>query len=368
MSTRLRLVVVLVIGSVVGAGAFGAVTSTGAEVTTTTVLPVSTITTAPTTTALVAVTSTTVTAPSPTTAARDWLVIQGVGDANFDPDYIPAFRTRGYEHAFSGLDGIFENDDLTVFNLECAPSSLGAPLDKAFTFRCDPDALEVMFDYGVDVVNLANNHSQDFGIEAMLDGRSRAGDAGLAAVGVGESLAEATAPALFELNGWTVAVLGMGGVVPSASWLATQDSPGMASGDDIDQMVAAVAAAKEVADIVVVTIHWGWELDMETRDDDRLRAKAMIAAGADIIFGHHQHRLNPLEIVDGRPVAWGLGNFVWPRLSAASARTAIARVVISPEGDFTACLIPAVIESSGHPVITGRVTCGPPSDETPTLN
>ena len=62
-------------------------------------------------------------------------------------------------------------------------------------------------------------------------------------------------------------------------------------------MVEAVEAADAVADIVVVTIHWGSELDTEPRPDDIARAEAMIEAGADIIFGHHQHRLNPLEMV-----------------------------------------------------------------------
>lgn len=289
-------------------------------------------------------------------------MIQGVGDTSFDPDYIPAFRTEGYEYAFAGLRDLLERDDLTVVNLECVPSPLGRPLDKAFTFRCDPAALEVMRANGVEVVNLANNHSQDFGVEAMVDGRDRAAAAGLGVVGVGADISEATAPALFEIRGWKVAVLGMGGVIPSATWLATEDSPGMASGDEIDQMVASIRAAKKVADVVVVSIHWGWELETSPRPDDRDRAEAMIAAGADVIFGHHQHRLNPLEIVDGRPVAWGLGNFVWPRLSPASAATGIARVIISPDGGIRACVIPAVIERSGQPVVSGPIPCMVPSD------
>jgi poly-gamma-glutamate synthesis protein (capsule biosynthesis protein) len=85
----------------------------------------------------------------------------------------------------------------------------------------------------------------------------------------------------------------------------------------------------------------------------------MIAAGADVIFGHHPHRLQPLEVVMGRPVAWSLGNFVWPSLSPAGSRTAVARVVFSPDGEVVACLVPAYIESPGHPVLTGDAECGP---------
>ena len=85
----------------------------------------------------------------------------------------------------------------------------------------------------------------------------------------------------------------------------------------------------------------------------------MLDAGADIIFGHHQHRMNPLEAIDGKPVFWGLGNFVWPHNSTASATTGIARAVINPDGSIDACIIDAFIRTHGRPEITGDASCGP---------
>ncbi len=297
------------------------------------------------------------TQPTTTEPTRGELVIHGVGDVNLDPAYIPNLANQGYGFAFEGLDGLFENDDLTVVNLECVPSDLGRPLDKAFTFRCDPDALAVARANGVDAANLANNHSLDFGVEAMLDGLANVEAAGIAAVGVGHDRQRATAPAVFETNGWTIAVLGMNGVVSAEWWLADDDRPGTASGDDLEQMVAAVEAAGEAADIVVVSIHWLWELETTPRPDDEERARAMIAAGADIVFGHHPHRLGDVDFIDGRPVFWTLGNFVWPRFSDAGATTAVGRVVIGPDGAIEACLIPAFIATSGRPELTGPPSC-----------
>ena len=352
-STLLGLV--LVGGSILGATAFvmAPPTGAGAALTTTTTPITVPDTTSPvpsTTIAETTTTSTTLPPPEP-------VIIHGVGDTNFDTSYIPNLLTHGYEYAFGGLDGLFVDDDLTIINLECTASLLGEPLDKAFTFRCDPRSLPVARQFGVDVANLANNHTQDFGTEAMLDARANVNRAGIRAVGVGEDLAAATAPTVVTVGDWRIAVLGMGGVVPSAGWLATDDRPGMASGDDIDQMTAAVRAASEVADFVAVSIHWGWELETEPRADDRERAEAMIEAGADMIFGHHPHRLGSLEFIDGAPVFWTLGNFVWPRLSDAGATTAIGRVVISPDGTLDACLIPAFIETSGQPVLVGEPSC-----------
>ena len=308
------------------------------------------------TTSPVATTASTI-RPTTTPAPRRPLVIQGVGDVNLDPAYIPNLATHGYDYAFAALDGLFLDDDLTVINLECAPSNLGVALQKAFTFRCDPDALAVAREHGVDVANLANNHGLDFGLDALLDGRANLEAAGIAPVGVGTDLSDATAPALFEIDGWTVAVVGMNGVVPAEWWLATDDRAGMASGDDVDQMVDAVEAAAARADVVVVTIHWLWELEAEPRPDDRARAEAMVAAGADVVFGHHPHRLGAVELIDGRPVFWTLGNFVWPRLSDAGATTAVARVVVEPDGSIEACLIPAFITTSGQPELTGPAHC-----------
>jgi len=347
--------VVLVGGSILGFTAFVVsppASSLDAALTTTTVSSTVPPTTVPAPTTSTSSTTTTTTLP------RRSVVIHGVGDTNFDTSYIPNLAVHGFEYAFAGLDGLFETDDLTIINLECTASLLGSPLPKEFTFRCDPAALPVARRAGVDVANLANNHTQDFGTEAMLDSRANVNRAGIRAVGVGPDLATATAPTIVTVQGWRIAVLGMGGVVPAANWLATDDRPGMASGDDVEQMTAAVRAAAEVADFVAVSIHWMWELETEPRADDRAAAEAMIAAGADMIFGHHPHRLGALEFIDGKPVFWTLGNFIWPRLSDAGATTAVARVVISPEGEIEACLIPAFIETSGQPVLRGPAPCG----------
>lgn len=313
----------------------------------------------PTTTSTTTSTTTTTTSTTTTTIPRGTLVIHGTGDVAVDPDYIPALRQHGWDHAWSGLDGLFLEDDLTVINLECAASDLGSPLDKAFVFRCPTEALPSLAANGIDVANLANNHSGDYGKEALVDGRDQLIAVGVAPVGAGRNHDEAGQPAIFEIKGWTVGVIGFGAVIPHESWIATEDRAGMRHGRDIESMVELVSATAEIADIVVVTIHWGMELDTAPRPQMVEHAHAMIEAGADIIFGHHSHRLNPLDTIDGAAVFWGLGNFVWPRLSTPSATTAVARVVVHPDGTLEACKIPAFIETHGRPVLTGEPECGP---------
>lgn len=315
----------------------------------------------PTSSSSTTATSTTATSTTSTTTLppKGTLVIQGTGDVNLDPRYIPALATNGYDSAWDGLAGLFLDDDLTVINLECAPTDIVDPEPKEFVFRCPTEALDSLLPAGVEVASMGNNHSGDHGKDGLVDGRANLMAAGVAPVGAGKDATEAGEPAVFEVEGWRVAVVGFGGVFPTPAWFATADRPGMRDGDDIPSMVEAVTAADAIADIVVVVIHWGVEFDVVPRPEDVERAEAMVDAGADVIFGHHAHRLQPLEMIGDSAVFWGLGNFVWPRQSTAGSTTGVARAVVHPDGSIEACLIPAYIESPGQPVLTAEPECGP---------
>jgi poly-gamma-glutamate synthesis protein (capsule biosynthesis protein) len=298
-----------------------------------------------------------------TTEPRQPLVIHAAGDTNLDPSYIPALAAEGYEWALSGLDGLFVDDDLTLVNLECVPSDLGERQDRPFNFRCDPAALASLAAGGVEVVTLGNNHSLDYGPEAVVDGVANLTAAGMEVVGAGADRSAAFAPALIERNGWTIAVLGFGALYLSPDWLATDDRAGISDGLDLEATTAAIEQAAASSDLVIVTVHWCCELDTTPNARNQDHARAWLDAGADIVVGHHHHRLQPLDLVDGHPVAWGLGNFVWPRLSAAGSDTAVARIEVAADGTMTACLLPVTIVSNGHPALDDPEarSCPPPA-------
>ena len=294
-----------------------------------------------------------VSAPSPTPDPRGRLVIHGTGDVNLDPSYVSSFAANGYDYAWSGLGELFLEDDLTVVNLECPASDEGTIIPKEFNFRCDPDALPAMRDAGVEVANQANNHGYDYGPEALLDSVANLRRSGIEPVGAGRDDRAALAPALLEIDGWTVAVVGLGMVVDPAGSVAGPGHPGIAAGHDTEAMLRAIRDAEDRADLVVVTIHWGVELDTEPRAEQIELGQAFVEAGADVVFGHHAHRLQPITHYRGRPIFWGLGNFVWPNFSAEGSTTAVARAVVRPDGTVRGTLLPAFIDAPGHPVLTG---------------
>jgi poly-gamma-glutamate synthesis protein (capsule biosynthesis protein) len=290
--------------------------------------------------------------PKPKPDPKGRLLIHGTGDVNLDPSYIPDLAANGYGYAWSGVDGLFRRDDLTVVNLECAISTRGSPLAKEFTFRGPPESLPPMAEAGVEVANLGNNHAYDFGPEALLDSRKHLRQAGIAPVGAGKDQDQALRPAVLEVKGWRVAVVGLDMVVdPYPEALATEDKPGTSAGHDTALMLRAIRAAERRADIVIVTIHWGVELDTQPRADQVELGHRFVEAGADVIFGHHAHRLQPMDVYHGRPIFWGLGNFVWPNFSAEGSTTAVAQVRVRKNGTLEGQLLPAYIQAPGHPVL-----------------
>jgi poly-gamma-glutamate synthesis protein (capsule biosynthesis protein) len=291
---------------------------------------------------------------TPSAQAKGSLVIHGTGDVSLDPSYVATYAVHGYGYAWSGLGGVFKRDDLTVVNLECPVSTKGQIIPKQFNFRGDPAALPAMKSAGVDVANMGNNHSYDYGPDALVDTRKNLLANGIAPVGAGRDATEANQPAIFHLNGWTVAVVGLDEVVdPDPAEVATATKPGTADGHDFKAMLAAVRAARKQADLVVVIIHWGVELDMQPEAYQVDQGHQLINAGADVIFGGHSHRLQPLSIYRGKPIFWSLGNFVWPNFSVAGSTTGVAEVTVSPGGSITAHLVPAYIQDAGHPVLRG---------------
>jgi poly-gamma-glutamate synthesis protein (capsule biosynthesis protein) len=295
--------------------------------------------------------ATTPTATPPQEDPKGDLLIHATGDVSLDPDYIPAFRSNGFGWAWSGLGGLFERDDLTIINHECPSTDIVAPVPKEFSFRCDPAALRAAARAGVEVASLGNNHGFDQGPDGLLDSIRNLRGAGIVPIGAGANEEKADAPRYVDVNGWRIGLVGVDEVLDPLDMVAVGDRPGTAVGHDFPRAIRAIEEADAHADLVFVVIHWGVELDTAPRDYQVDEAERMIDAGADAIFGHHAHRLQPMDTYRGRPIFYGLGNFVWPNFSVEGSTTAVAEVTVTADGRIRGRLLPAFIASAGHPVL-----------------
>ncbi len=219
--------------------------------------------------------------------------------------------------------------DLCMINLEMPFSLRGVAMEgKQYTFRADPKYVSFLDYMGADVVTLANNHTLDFGRDALADTLTTLDEAGIGRVGAGADIEEAAAPYIAEIRGKTVAVFGASRVVPSTSWYADEDKSGLFTCYDSRRLLAGIEAARESADHIIVYIHWGEELEPLPQPYQTSLAYACIDAGADVVIGSHPHVLQGLEIYKGKLIAYSLGNFVF---SNSYKETAALRVELDGE-------------------------------------
>jgi poly-gamma-glutamate capsule biosynthesis protein CapA/YwtB (metallophosphatase superfamily) len=285
----------------------------------------------------------------PAAAAR--ITLAFAGDVHF------AGRVRGLlddpASAFGPVAAVLSRADLAMVNLETAITERGAAEPKQYTFRAPASAFEALRAAGVDVATMANNHGVDYGPVGLADSLAAIRAARFPVVGLGADAGRAYAPWLGTVGGHRVAILGASQVRDRtlSAWTAGPDSPGIASAYS-PRLVAAVRAARAVAEIVVVYLHWGVEGQECPSGDQRAVAAALAAAGADAVIGTHAHLLLGGGFLGPAYVAYGLGNFLWWRDAAFSNDTGVLTLTFRGRRVESARLVPARIDPAGRPVPT----------------
>lgn len=267
-------------------------------------------------------------------AAGDVLLDRGVRRRAFVADD-PAWP-------LAGVPDILRGADLALANLECPLTVRRTPAAKAFVFGCDPGGARLLKRAGFDAVSLANNHVYDQGRAAILETIGHLERAGITAVGAGPNHADACRPRVIEAGGLRVALAGfvtlpLEGIV----WAPGMPMPAVA---DEPRVARALRAARERADIVVVTVHWGREFE-DTPDAGQLRwAELFRRHGADLILGHHPHVIQPVDVLGGKWTFYSLGNFVFDQKEPPRDLALAARVTLCPGGVEGVSLVPVEID------------------------
>jgi poly-gamma-glutamate synthesis protein (capsule biosynthesis protein) len=279
------------------------------------------------------------------------VVLEAVGDITFGEQVGPAIGTYGAAYPWRGVASTLRRADITVGNLETAVSVRGTAATKKYTFRGSPAALKPMHTLaGFDVLTLANNHTVDFGKDALLDTVDAVHAAGMQTIGAGATSVRARRPAIVVEGGLRFALLGYSDVNP-LGFSATDWSAGTAKAD-VDAIDADVRSARRRADVVICFFHWGVELHPDPDSRQARLADACVRSGASVVLGAHPHVLGPVSRPTPRTlVAWTLGNFVFPS-SGVTARTGILRVELGASGVTGYRMLPVVIDGF-RPVLAG---------------
>jgi hypothetical protein len=216
--------------------------------------------------------------------------------------------------------------DIAVANLETAVTDTGFAASKQFVFRTPATAFSALRGGSLDVVSMANNHGMDYGEQGLRDSLAAARRYRFPVVGIGLDGKRAYAPFRRTVKGQRIAILAATQVLDDhliSSWSAGPRKPGLASAKDVPRLVQEVRRARASSDTVVVYLHWGVELEGCPTADQRSLARALVAAGADVVVGGHAHRLLGAGKMGNAVVGYGLGNFVWYGTSELSTQTGV---------------------------------------------
>jgi len=252
-------------------------------------------------------------------------VMLGRGVAALDPTTL-----------FEGVRSVVGTADLAVANLESpltarphlagsGPNALEAP----------PASAALVAAAGFDAMGVANNHAGDAGPSTVADTVDALAAEGVTPVGAGSTPAEAFRARIVEVDGLRVALLAIDatGVGPRAGG----SSAGIAWWDDA-LVRSAVLEARATADVVAVGVHGGAEYIASTDPGQLRRARLLASWGADVVWGHGPHVIQPVRVIDpdgdGRPtvVATSLGNLLFDQHIPGTRRGALLEVLAGPDG------------------------------------
>jgi poly-gamma-glutamate synthesis protein (capsule biosynthesis protein) len=236
--------------------------------------------------------------------------------------------------------------DVTFGQLEAPISRRGVPqVHHRGPIRLEPSVAAALQSSGFNVLSGAGNHCMDYGGVALDDTIQFLTQAGVKIIGVGADLTQARLPAYFETAGGRLALLAYNTILPDGYW-ATRDRPGCAPvristvyepieeelltpqarvltyarREDLNALRADIVAAREQADMVGLSMHWGLHYVPAQISDYQVEiAHAAIDAGADIILGHHPHILKGIEVYKGKVIFYSLGNFAFDFTSTPEA-------------------------------------------------
>jgi len=218
-------------------------------------------------------------------------------------------------YCFRNVADIFASDDLSIVNLEVVLTDSSSYLqreDKTFIMRGKPEYVNMLKNASIEIANIANNHVTDFGDKGIEDMAALLSENGIGYCGYGYTYTA-------EMNGITVGFVGIN------TW-TTKDSV----------KAETISAMREKCDILIVSFHWGNELEYNATEKQISIGHMAVDLGADLVLGHHPHVVGGIEVYKGVNIVYSLGNFCFGgKRNPADKDTFIYQHTFTENGDGT---------------------------------
>jgi len=212
-------------------------------------------------------------------------------------------KTKDGSNPFENITELLQNHDVIFGNLETVLSNRGVQVPKRVPLQANPDNILYLKNAGFDIVNLANNHSRDYGEVGLLDTMSILKQNDIKFIGAGANIKDALKPVIFERNELKIGFLGF----TSAGDIAKEKSSGCAPLNK-ELIIKCISELRKKVDILIVSLHWGIEYVFYPSPEQQKLARTLIDNGADLIIGHHPHVVQGIEKYRDKLIIYSLGN------------------------------------------------------------
>ncbi|NYT26109.1 CapA family protein [Alcaligenaceae bacterium] len=266
-------------------------------------------------------------------------------------------RRQHYRTAELGEAGVLripalKDADLRIVNLECVVATQGEQgVDKGeggpYYYRARPEMLRVLAAADIDIVTTANNHSGDYGPEALLEQAAWLDAIGIAHTGTGPQRDAAFTPVLRRAGNLNVAVFSIdatqyrfaaGSGTPGSAYLPLNDAAAWKT-----EMGPRIDAVRKHAHIVLVAVHWGDNLATRPDADKIAVGRSLIDAGADAVLGASAHVLQGIEIYRDRPIIHDAGDLLFDSVRRDMGKSGVFRLELDHNGVKRVVFVPVGI-------------------------
>ncbi len=235
------------------------------------------------------------------------------GDTMFDWGLRPILDKHGYDYPFTHVKKKVQAADYAFINAETVFTKRAEKdPNQLFWIKSEVQGLDALKNAGFDMLNIGNNHTLDYLRPGLLDTLQHVESYDFDYIGAGRNAKDAYAAKEVIIKGKKFKFFSFVRFIPSTDWLAVEGKSGVPNGYDLPLVKKTIQEQQGDADYTIVYFHWGVEKQNKPVDYQRQYAQELQQIGVDLIVGSHPHWLQGFEIFDGMPVAYSLGNFLFP--------------------------------------------------------
>lgn len=242
----------------------------------------------------------------------------------------------------------FRSADLAFVNLESPFADKGPYFENRMVFRAHPSLIEGLRFAGIDVVSTANNHARDAGGSGLEFTLRLLAKHGIHAAGTGLDAEAARRGVVIASKAVRFGFLAYTYDQSNGNW--PQPDPRVAM-MDAGAAAADIASMRSRADVVIVSMHAGWEYVSRPNAQQIRFARAAIDAGAAVVVGHHPHIIQPVEQYGRGLILYSLGNLIFDQAQRKGVRQGAVAELVFEGATIQSCRLREVVMNSGVPEI-----------------